>query len=520
MQPDFRRSIRWQLTRLMMATALLALLLTSALLIGYEFFTARRALARDLERTADMVGVTTTAALQFDDRRAAQELLQNLKVDPQVVEGTLYDSRRQIRAHWYRDAIAKPLAGTVTIERPIVLDKQWLGTISIMGDLSGAYMRWQGYATLVLIVLAVSMWAAFLVSLSLQRRISVPILHLADRAEHVSTTKDYSIRVTRSREDEIGVLFDRFNDMLERIAETDQALRRAHDDLEERVRQRTAALRWEITERERTEQQLVIAKDAAEAASRAKSSFLANMSHELRTPLNAIIGYSEMMIEDADATSHAYADDLRKIRQSSQHLLTIITDVLDISKIEAGKITLMPEAFEVSALIEDVTASALALAARNGNGLETGPLGGLGTSVNDVTRVRQVLLNLISNAAKFTDHGRIRIDASRDRAGSDAWLTFRVEDTGIGMTPSQMSRLFSEFEQADPSTTRKYGGTGLGLAISRRLCHLMGGDISVESTAGKGSTFTVTLPAVLPESPARPSAAAATPALIAAAAQI
>ena len=305
MQPDFRRSIRWQLTRMMMATALLALLLTSSLLVGYEFFTARRALARDLERTADMVGVTTTAALQFDDRRAAQELLQNLKVDPQVVEGTLYDSRRQIRAHWYRDAIAQPLSGTVTIERPIVLDKQWLGTISIMGDLSGAYARWQGYATLVLIVLAVSMWAAFLVSLSLQRRISVPILHLADRAEHVSTTKDYTIRVTRSRDDEIGVLFDRFNDMLERIAETDQALRRAHDDLEERVRQRTAALRWEITERERTEQQLLIAKDAAEGASRAKSSFLANMSHELRTPLNAIIGYSEMMIEDADATNHS-----------------------------------------------------------------------------------------------------------------------------------------------------------------------------------------------------------------------
>ena len=312
MQPDFRRSIRWQLTRMMMATALLALLLTSSLLVGYEFFTARRALARDLERTADMVGVTTTAALQFDDRRAAQELLQNLKVDPQVVEGTLYDSRRQIRAHWYRDAIAQPLSGTVTIERPIVLDKQWLGTISIMGDLSGAYARWQGYATLVLIVLAVSMWAAFLVSLSLQRRISVPILHLADRAEHVSTTKDYTIRVTRSRDDEIGVLFDRFNDMLERIAETDQALRRAHDDLEERVRQRTAALRWEITERERTEQQLLIAKDAAEGASRAKSSFLANMSHELRTPLNAIIGYSEMLIEESRTRPRTFVADLQQ----------------------------------------------------------------------------------------------------------------------------------------------------------------------------------------------------------------
>jgi signal transduction histidine kinase len=519
MQPDFRRSIRWQLTRLMMATALLALLLTSALLIGYEFFTARRALARDLERTADMVGVTTTAALQFDDRRAAQDLLQNLKVDPQVVEGTLYDSHRQIRAHWYRDPIARPLSGTVTIERPIVLDKQWLGTISIMGDLSGAYMRWQGYASLVLIVLAVSMWVAFLVSLNLQRRISVPILHLADRAGHVSSTKDYSIRVTRSREDEIGVLFDRFNDMLERIEETDQALRRAHDDLEERVRQRTAALRWEIAERERTEQQLVIARDAAEAASRAKSSFLANMSHELRTPLNAIIGYSEMMIEDADATSHGYADDLRKIRNSSQHLLTLITDILDISKIEAGKISLVPEVFEVSALVNDVTASAMALAGRNGNELEAGPLDNLGRSFNDVTRVRQVLLNLLSNAAKFTDHGRIRIDVTRDRVGSDAWLTFCVADTGIGMTPSQMSRLFTEFEQADPSTTRKYGGTGLGLAISRRLCHLMGGDISVESRAGAGSTFIVTLPATLPEGTTKPPSAAA-PALSGAAAHI
>ena len=131
-----------------------------------------------------------------------------------------------------------------------------------------------------------------------------------------------------------------------------------------------------------------------------------------------------------------------------------------------------------------------------------------------------MLLNLLSNAAKFTDHGRIRVDATRDRAGDGDWLTFRVEDTGIGMTPSQMSRLFTEFEQADPSTTRKYGGTGLGLAISRRLCHLMGGDISVESTSGKGSTFIVTLPAVLPEGPIKPSPAAAAPSLVTATAPI
>jgi signal transduction histidine kinase/CheY-like chemotaxis protein len=237
------------------------------------------------------------------------------------------------------------------------------------------------------------------------------------------------------------------------------------------------------------------------AASRHKSEFLANMSHELRTPLNAIIGIAEMLREDAeDAGQDDLVEPLGRIHRAGGHLLQLINEILDLSKIEAGKLELHLEEIELAALIREVAATAEPLAARNGNRLIVECPKGIGSIRSDTTRLRQIVLNLLSNACKFTEQGQVRLSLGVDPDG----LTITVADTGIGMSAEQIGRLFQEFSQADSSTTRRYGGTGLGLAISRKLARLMGGDITIESAPGVGTTFTVRLPV----EPARPAEAA------------
>ena len=250
---------------------------------------------------------------------------------------------------------------------------------------------------------------------------------------------------------------------------------------------------------ERTHQ-LELARDAAEAANSSKSQFLANMSHELRTPLNAIIGYSDLLIEEAEELeAQDLVPDLEKIRSSGKHLLGLINDVLDLSKIEAGKMEISLETFAVGEVVSAAVAMVRPLIEKNANTLRLAIDPDLGSMHADLTRVRQILLNLLSNASKFTEKGTITLVASRELDDGRHWIVFEVHDTGIGMTPAQRERLFQPFTQADPSTTRKYGGTGLGLSITKRFCELMNGTIGVTSQAGEGSVFTVRLPAEVQE---------------------
>lgn len=299
---------------------------------------------------------------------------------------------------------------------------------------------------------------------------------------------------------ELSQLSNSFDQMATALGQREAERQQAFDELrsyqarlEDLVGERTA----DLAQATRQAQE---AHAAAEAANHAKSDFLARMSHELRTPMNAIIGYSEMLAEDAaDAGQDQFVPDLQKIHAAGKHLLQLINDILDLSKVEAHKLELYVETFEVPAVVQEVVSTIQPLVKKNSNNLDIRFSEDVGSVRADLTRVRQVLFNLLSNACKFTEQGTIFLDVNRQRTDGRDWILLRVSDTGIGMSPEQIEKLFQPFSQADISTTRKYGGTGLGLAISKRFCELMGGDINVESRLGEGSAFTVRLPADGPE---------------------